>query len=54
LVPQDPNDEPAAELLKRIQAERKQQAAEKSKRKAGARDSQNTIATKQTKTNTYN
>jgi type I restriction enzyme S subunit len=52
LVPQDPNDEPAAELLKRIQAERQQQATEKPKRKASARGSQNTIASKQTKTNT--
>jgi type I restriction enzyme S subunit len=52
LVPQDPNDEPAAELLKRTQAERQQQAAEKPKRKAGARGGQNTITPKQTKTNT--
>jgi type I restriction enzyme S subunit len=52
LVPQDPNDEPAAELLKRIQVERQQQAAEKPKRKAGARDSQNIIPPKQIKTNT--
>jgi type I restriction enzyme S subunit len=32
LVPQDPNDEPAAELLKRIQAERQAQPAPKQKR----------------------
>jgi type I restriction enzyme S subunit len=32
LVPQDPNDEPAAELLKRIQAERQAQPAAKQKR----------------------
>ncbi len=32
-MPQDPNDEPAAELLKRIQAEREQLAANKPKRK---------------------
>jgi type I restriction enzyme S subunit len=30
LVPQDPNDEPASELLKRIQEERRKQAAEHS------------------------
>jgi len=34
LVPQDPNDEPASELLKRIQAEREIQLASKPKRKA--------------------
>jgi type I restriction enzyme S subunit len=34
LVPQDPNDEPASELLKRIQAERKQLTESKPKRKA--------------------
>ncbi len=50
LVPQDPNDEPAAELLKRIQAERMQQATEKPKRKVGARSSQNTFIPKRTKT----
>lgn len=33
LVPQDPNDEPAAELLKRIQAERDAQAPSKRQRK---------------------
>jgi len=33
LVPQDPNDEPAAELLKRIQAERDAQAPRKGQRK---------------------
>jgi type I restriction enzyme S subunit len=33
LVPQDPNDEPATELLKRIQAEREAQSARKPERK---------------------
>ncbi|WP_426994703.1 restriction endonuclease subunit S [Methylomonas sp. CM2] len=33
LVPQDPTDEPAAELLKRIQAERQQQTVDKPKHK---------------------
>lgn len=36
LVPQDPNDEPAAELLKRIQAERNAQPPVKNKRKQQA------------------
>jgi type I restriction enzyme S subunit len=36
LVPQDPNDEPAAELLKRIQAERQAQAPAKRNRKQPA------------------
>lgn len=36
LVPQDPNDEPAAELLKRIQAERQAQAPAKRNRKQSA------------------
>jgi type I restriction enzyme S subunit len=36
LVPQDPNDEPAAELLKRIQAERNAQPPMKNKRKQQA------------------
>jgi type I restriction enzyme S subunit len=36
LVPQDPNDEPAAELLKRIQAERNVQPPVKNKRKQQA------------------
>ncbi len=51
LVPQDHNDEPAAELLKRIQAERQQQAADKPSRKTGKRDNQNNVVTNQTKTN---
>jgi len=50
LVPQDPNDEPAAELLKRIQAER-QQAADKPKRKTGKRDNQTNTVPNLTKTN---
>ncbi|MGZ8160449.1 MAG: restriction endonuclease subunit S [Methylobacter sp.] len=52
LVPQDPNDEPVAELLKRIQAERQQQAAEKPKRKVSTRSSQNTVVPQQPKINT--
>jgi type I restriction enzyme S subunit len=51
LVPQDPNDEPAAELLKRIQAER-QQEADKPKRKIGKRDNQTNTVPNQTKINT--
>ncbi|OHX34231.1 hypothetical protein BJL95_03555 [Methylomonas sp. LWB] len=51
LVPQDPNDEPATELLKRIQAERQQQAADKPKRKTGKRNNQNNAVPNQTKTN---
>ncbi|WP_427501103.1 restriction endonuclease subunit S [Methylomonas sp. MED-D] len=41
LVPQDPSDEPAAELLKRIQAERHPHAADKPKRKTAKRSHQN-------------
>jgi type I restriction enzyme S subunit len=33
LVPQDPNDEPASELLKRIQAEKKSKTQKKTKSK---------------------
>jgi type I restriction enzyme S subunit len=36
LVPQDPSDEPAAELLKRIQAERNAQPPVKNKRAKSA------------------
>ena len=36
LVPQDPNDEPAAELLKRIQAEREAKPVKKAKRRSSA------------------
>lgn len=50
LVSQDPNDEPATELLKRIQAER-QQAADKPKRKTAKRDKQTNAVANQTKSN---
>jgi type I restriction enzyme S subunit len=37
LVPQDPNDEPASELLKRIAAERAERAREAARKPGGAR-----------------
>ena len=38
LVPQDPNDEPASELLKRIAAERESRARETGRKPSGARN----------------